>query len=267
MKRALILFSVLLSMMFLVSFLACNAKEKKEEQEVVKEVQKDCPPCPCDEEKKREVPENAVVLPDSAGPATSILYHLTDMYVPVKFSHKEHTQYSKNCSECHHHQSDVEKTPACRECHGIASSATLSKPGLKGAYHRQCMNCHRSLSAGPLACEACHAKRTGAGATPAKLASDNAPSKVTLGHLSKEYKPVDFDHKLHAALSDTCVHCHHHHGEVEETPPCRECHNVAETKEGTDKLGLKDAYHRQCQNCHKGKGEGPIGCTGCHAKK
>ena len=260
--------AMILALLLVISLSACKRVEGKAEAAkiVVKEVAKECPPCPCEKKDQAESGEPQAPLTDKDGPEQSILYHLTDMYSPVKFAHRTHAQYAQGCTDCHHHHSGVERTPACRECHGLASSTTLSKPGLKGAYHRQCMNCHRQMS-GPLMCEACHAKRTDKSETVQKIAAENAPEKVTLGHISHLYKPVTFDHRLHSALTDSCIHCHHQQGEVEMTPPCRECHNTVSTTDGAMKLGLKDAYHEQCRNCHRGKGEGPLGCTDCHAKK
>jgi len=221
-----------------------------------------CPPCPPAGAAK----DGTVGLKASDGPETSILYHLTDLYTPVKFSHKAHTGYAENCTVCHHHKSEVEKTPACRECHGLPFK-TLAKPGLKGAYHRQCMNCHRESGSGPLGCEACHEKRK----TPGKPVQETGPvgvgEKISLGHVAKEYGPVLFNHKLHLDMADSCQECHHHHGEVEKTPPCRECHNTRGSVAGEKKLGIMDAYHKQCLDCHRGKGGGPQKCEGCHGEK
>jgi hypothetical protein len=226
------------------------------------QAQKRCPPCPaCPPAEAKETP---AALKASDGPETSVLYHLTDLYVPVKFSHKAHVSYAESCDVCHHHHSEVERTPPCRECHGQPFK-TLSKPGLKGAYHRQCMNCHRESGSGPLGCEECHEKRKGAPA--AKEAQPiGIGTKISLGHIAKEHGPVAFDHKLHLDMADACSECHHHQGEVEKTPPCRECHNTRATVKGEKKLGLMDAYHKQCLGCHKGKGGGPQGCDGCHPK-
>ncbi|MCZ7584625.1 MAG: cytochrome c family protein [Deltaproteobacteria bacterium] len=223
----------------------------------------ECPPCDCGPE-QTAAQDAPLHLPAEKGPKTAILYHLTSMYVPVEFNHLEHTNYAESCSTCHHHHSDIEATPACRECHGLPFK-TLAKPGLKGAYHRQCMNCHREMD-GPLDCEACHALREGAEPVlPAELAKQNAPKVAKLDHLAKEYQAVQFNHELHVVLTDACDDCHHHHGEVEVTPPCRECHNHAASN-GEKKLGLKDAYHQQCRSCHRGRGEGPLSCEDCHPK-
>ena len=219
-----------------------------------------CPVCPV-----AAVKETGAALKASDGPDASILYHLTDLYTPVKFAHKAHTGYAENCTVCHHHHSEIEKTPPCRECHGQPFK-TLAKPGLKGAYHRQCMNCHRESGSGPLGCEECHEKRKAPGKNEAK-GPEGIKDTIQLGHIAREYGPVKFDHKIHLDMADTCQDCHHHHGEIEKTPPCRECHNTRTTASGEKKPGIMDAYHKQCLDCHKGKGGGPQKCEGCHGEK
>lgn len=50
------------------------------------------------------------------------------------------------CSGCHHNQPES-KTPAkCASCHGAPFlSGDSAKPGLKAAYHLQCVGCHKSM--------------------------------------------------------------------------------------------------------------------------
>jgi len=181
--------------------------------------------------------------PEETVPEECSLYHLVDQYEAVPFDHTGHEDYADDCETCHHHASGVEHTPPCRECHG-ETSGDLRKPGLKGAYHRQCMNCHREMDAGPMGCEDCHPKLEDA-APPDKeqLALAAVPDTLRLGHLSVAYTGVDFAHKLHVELTDGCVICHHRSKEVEVAPPCRECHNTPQK--------LQNAYHEQCLGCHK----------------
>ncbi len=205
-----------------------------------------CPSCPSVESAPMAAaaadgkPENN---PEETVPETSSLYHLVDQYEAVTFDHSGHEDYAEGCETCHHHASRVEHTPPCRECHG-ETSGDLRKPGLKGAYHRQCMNCHREMGEGPMGCEDCHRKRAGA-AKPdqEQLALAAVPDRMRLGHLAQEYAGVDFAHKLHVELTDDCGTCHHHSKGVEVAPPCRECHNTPQE--------LKNAYHEQCLGCHQ----------------
>jgi hypothetical protein len=82
---------------------------------------------------------------------------------------------------------------------------------------------------------------------------------------------VTFNHKKHLeAASNNCLKCHHtwKKGEIS-GKLCNECHkDKAEGKA----LSAKDAFHKDCQGCHKElteakKPTGPTSCTQCHVKK
>ncbi len=119
-------------------------------------------------------------LPDSIA-----LDSLAQLYEKVKFNHAKHISLVKDCAECHHHttgtlvedsncvrchkNSNETKVVACKGCHTAQpfSAATLrekennrrlyhqDKPGLKGAYHQNCIGCH-AKSGGPTGCKDCH---------------------------------------------------------------------------------------------------------------
>jgi hypothetical protein len=83
---------------------------------------------------------------------------LETKYEPVTFSHGMHTLVADDCATCHHH-SEPGQTPSCKECHGAPfDPKNLKVPGLKGAYHLQCMGCHNEMG-GPTGCTGCHAKK------------------------------------------------------------------------------------------------------------
>jgi len=63
------------------------------------------------------------------------------------------------CSGCHHHSPAVARPPACRSCHAEAAEATVDKPGLAVAYHRQCLGCHIAMGIGRQGCTDCHAAK------------------------------------------------------------------------------------------------------------
>jgi len=123
------------------------------------------------------------------GPETATLDTLTNLFEAVSFNHAMHVDVAANdCSVCHHHTTGTKVTDercarchknsgetssvACRDCHPadpfsaehlqkIADAPLLyhiDQPGLKGAYHRKCLGCHKEMGA-PSECEACH-KRT-----------------------------------------------------------------------------------------------------------
>jgi len=59
------------------------------------------------------------------------------------------------CAGCHHRTPAGTRPPGCGACHQQAAAPTADRPGLKTAYHRQCLGCHRrlQLAAG---CQDCH---------------------------------------------------------------------------------------------------------------
>ncbi|MFC1834647.1 sulfate respiration complex hexadecaheme cytochrome HmcA [Thermodesulfobacteriota bacterium] len=71
------------------------------------------------------------------------------------------------CAGCHH-RSDLEtasnKVPACISCHNRAFRPdSLGRPGILGAYHRQCIGCHQAMNQKPkaLECVKCHPAKEG----------------------------------------------------------------------------------------------------------
>lgn len=75
-----------------------------------------------------------------------------------------HTDPGTFCQGCHHN-SPVSKTPPkCQSCHGKPfETAKGDRPGLKAAYHQQCMGCHTAMKLEKpkaTACKECHAQRT-----------------------------------------------------------------------------------------------------------
>jgi hypothetical protein len=99
------------------------------------------------------------------------------------------------------------------------------------------------------------------------------PDTVTIDNQypKKLKSPVALSHKLHVDKGVACTECHHTWKKEERATPqkCAECHK-ADDKGPT---GLKNAYHKNCQGCHKdlkkqGKPTGPtMKCTECHPSK
>ena len=95
-------------------------------------------------------------------PETITLDILSKRYGPVEFSHSYHAEIAGDCASCHHHSPEG-TTPACGECHEpiIVYHYDPTKKGgpdlgLKGAYHRQCLGCHKEMESGPIGCTDCH---------------------------------------------------------------------------------------------------------------
>jgi len=115
---------------------------------------------------------------------------LAELYQGVQFDHQMHIDLSEDCSVCHHHttgtgtvdsfcarchdQNEELATVACQGCHlaepfsaaalqqkGERNPYHIDVSGLKGAYHSNCMGCHKEMG-GPTGCQDCH-PRTDAG--------------------------------------------------------------------------------------------------------
>ncbi|PLX99982.1 MAG: hypothetical protein C0622_09735 [Desulfuromonas sp.] len=84
------------------------------------------------------------------------------------------------------------------------------------------------------------------------VASDNGPAEVKY---EVKMGTVTFNHTAHQGLTD-CATCHHTEGYA----ACKSCHD------GTKAPKAKDAYHKNCKDCHKEKGQGPTKCKECHVK-
>ena len=160
-----------------------------------------------------------------------LINEYTDQYVPVRFMHSKHANVLKDCTICHHRVSvkeerekngqlvdrkgekvtmeelvKMEKTPTkCSACHAKPfDPESLDVPGLKGAYHQLCIDCHRQapqvshrrgpikysamgegpqvrsmVSQAPTDCLACHAKKVPDHSKLVKLNDDAGPLDVT----------------------------------------------------------------------------------------
>ena len=130
----------------------------------------------------------ATTATGDTGPDTVVLDSLADRYEPVNFNHAMHVGLvDGKCAKCHHHATGSPPLDprclkchkggasndllACRDCHlakpfeadslaALAANSQLyhnDKPGLKGAYHRNCLGCHQE-NGGPSGCQDCHAR-------------------------------------------------------------------------------------------------------------
>lgn len=65
------------------------------------------------------------------------------------------------CMGCHHHSPKGTTPPACVSCHNKPfDEKDMNRPGLKGAYHLQCIGCHESIGMkNPTECAVCHTKK------------------------------------------------------------------------------------------------------------
>jgi hypothetical protein len=124
-------------------------------------------------------------------PDQIMLDNMADLFEGVAFDHELHADLGEDCAVCHHHTTGTGTTDercvrchadspetanvACQDCHVAAPFSAqqinqdaldlyqyhVDKPGLKAAYHWNCMGCHEAMD-GPTGCQDCHV-RTAAG--------------------------------------------------------------------------------------------------------
>lgn len=220
-----------------------------------------CPPT-CT---RKVTPERKVTFADQ-GPDVVILNELEDAYLPVPFDHRGHAEMAEmvhGCVTCHHHTPEGQRHPACRTCHDISVAGTdLFKPGLKGAYHQQCLNCHRDWI-DETDCAKCHVPKAGRpkGDNPAApLRKDlllgqmhplaqmhpPIPEPVTVIYRPESRQAggsrVMFRHQEHVRrFGLKCVECHHE-------PNCARCH-IKQKEHRRPRRPTEP--HKPCSRCHE----------------
>jgi len=181
----------------------------------------------------------------------------------------------QGCSTCHHHTSAGERPPACAACHDPAVEGTdPRKPGLKGAYHQQCLNCHREWI-DETACEACHLPKSGGRSRTAASVFPTAdellkrmhppvapPEGDFFGATAEADARVLFRHAQHTGrFGLACVECH-------QEPSCVRCHNGSTGRRPERTLV---EHHRPCVRCHRSDmdiaGRDAGHCERCHLRK
>lgn len=200
-------------------------------------------------------------------PEKMVLDRIANQYPGVVFDHKLHAGMSEmggGCSMCHHY-CPPGKIPPCRSCHLDAPTSTaLDQPSLKGAYHRQCLGCHREWSH-DVDCKLCH--RTTPAAQPSLEKTEKsdktdivgkehpkmaAPDKRVYVTPYEKAPVVTFHHKEHVqAYGQRCVSCHRKEN-------CSTCHDA--TKSPATKRAMAEV-HATCTGCHDADN-----CAKCHDK-
>ena len=93
------------------------------------------------------------------------------------------------------------------------------------------------------------------------------PDTIKIKIEGAKMTPVTFSHGTHAKHID-CAVCHHKDKDPKEPGKCTICHQIKEIKEKA--LPATDAFHKQCQACHKENKKGgistPTACNECHKK-
>jgi len=210
------------------------------------------------------------------GPDVVIMNELEAVYQPVPFDHQGHAkmaEMTRGCATCHHHSPADRPPPACKSCHEVSTAGTdIHKPGLKGAYHQQCLNCHRQWM-NERDCDACHLPKED---LPPERQTPPPTKDDLLGRMHPPVPPpqteiyegrtdeqtwtkVVFRHQEHVSrFGLQCVECHHESS-------CTRCH----TRTARASSPRTPAEHHQpCVQCHHrdmdmtGRRRGS--CSRCH---
>ena len=114
---------------------------------------------------------------------------IENLYGKVNFNNAGHIKRILDCAVCHHHTTgSLVNDPNCIRCHKTSnptkdvgchnchkkdpfSSEAMKEieetpnryhkdvPGLKGAYHLACLECHKKMKKGPTGCKDCHKRK------------------------------------------------------------------------------------------------------------
>jgi hypothetical protein len=206
-------------------------------------------------------------------PELITINQITDRYGPVYFSHKLHAQMSVmsgGCENCHHHNTSgpILKCNSCHETNRKREDVSL--PDLKGAFHRQCMDCHREWSH-DTGCNSCHTLKkdlkNGNNESLQKKYSGKdhpiilEPTKLVYETKFDKGRFVTFYHDDHTKkFGLNCTSCH-------KQESCTKCHDVNNrNKHKNQKVVTKKTFeeqHKNCISCHS-KTEN---CSNCHNEK
>lgn len=160
----------------------------------------------------------------------------SDLYEPVRFMHSKHGNVLEDCTICHHRmpreRGDTYGEPlslvqmrerkafpaACSACHREPfDSKDLGTPGLKGAYHLLCMDCHQESEQirhlrGPILYSAM------VRGPSVRTLDTRAPTDCLACHAKKvpnHNKLVQLDGAVDALkVTENCLSCHKEEGQA-----------------------------------------------------
>lgn len=243
-------------------------------------------------------PRAARIAPAEPGAAPDIVLidQLAELYRPVVFDHRVHAVMSEiegGCANCHHFEPKDGAVQPCRACHPIERhGGTFDQPSLKGAYHRQCLSCHRDWSHAN-GCGYCHEEQAAPAARsvpahPLDTGSLTLPPQArTAPHPTYVYETrhtsapiVSFNHLDHARAFDLqCVDCHKggscagcHDGTlkprepVHSMPACRTCHAANECRFCHDQSPRPAFDHLARTGWDPGPRHAGVSCVQCHGR-
>ena len=125
-----------------------------------------------------DVPETVTIDTMATVPAMTDPDLALDQYKEAKLPHRKiyaalkkgvtdnnlaaffHGNETTLCQGCHHNSPAGTKPPKCASCHSRPDrAASPLMPGLRGAYHQQCIGCHQVMNIEKVGCTDCHAKK------------------------------------------------------------------------------------------------------------
>ncbi len=212
----------------------------------------------------------------SETPELIVIDQLMNRYGPVYFSHRIHAEMAEmsgGCGSCHHYNTSG-PILNCNSCHETSRKRQdVSIPDLLGAYHRQCMDCHREWSHST-ACNSCHLPVRDVKGTEKEQIAQRLkgrthpvilePTKIVYETKTDKGKLATFYHDDHTkTFGLDCITCH-------KNESCVSCHDVnRKTTEGarrvTDLSKTKltfEQQHKNCISCHKDDN-----CSKCHSNE
>ena len=132
-------------------------------------------------------PEKAPVYTDEEITEKILIGKLSKKYEAVDFPHRKivnkitermgdnklalhfHAEKGTTCSGCHHNAPLTKLPSACGSCHTqIFNDKDMHKPGIVGAYHLQCMECHTTMQINKVGCTDCHKEKSPQSSAPQK---------------------------------------------------------------------------------------------------
>jgi len=187
-----------------------------------------------------------------------------DNFPPLLFSHRAHAEMSDmagGCEMCHHYNPPGRIVP-CSECH-VANRIRedLRLPDLKGAFHRQCIDCHK-LWASQVECSDCHLENGMEDSESIGMSKDRKsihprieePERVV--YETEEMDGfVTFYHSDHVnVFGNECNDCH-------KQESCARCHTEEDLLKNV-KLSSEEK-HLACSSCHDTEDN----CESCHKEE
>ena len=168
------------------------------------------------------------------------------------------------CTTCHLYSPTNKFHPTCKECHDPAvSQEQTKKPGLLGAYHRQCLNCHINWSKNT-DCKVCHrgdqhGPKFTRNTTPnPRIKFCKEPEKIVFKTDYQSAPFVTFFHNDHTyRFRMDCNNCH-------QDQPCVSCHYQNKRPVPLGSIS-REMAESKCIHCHNTMSED--NCVSCHRKE